>query len=73
MLLPIAFGTGGWLVVLGFLVVILGMAIGLFSRHGSEIEAHPRERADAPGASGRSEEAGRDEGEGSPFDTRGTA
>jgi len=67
--------SGGLIVVAVFIVVIVGMAIGLFLRSGSEIDDHPLggERGDgAPGAEGPSEVTGQDADSSSAFDQHGT-
>ena len=44
-----------FIVLLVVLLVVAGLAYGLYSRHGSEITPHPRnEERDAPGAAGPS-------------------
>ena len=60
-----------------FLVVVLlllgGLIYGMFTRVGSGIDHHPHDGSDgAPGAKGKSETSGRDEGDGSAFDDHGT-
>jgi hypothetical protein len=62
------------LVVVAIVVVILaGVIYGFYTRTGSGIDEHPSDGTDgAPGAQGRSEVSGRDEGEGSALNTHGT-
>jgi hypothetical protein len=67
--------SGGLIVALLFVVIIVGVAFGIFSRPGSEIDDHPLggERGDgAPGAEGPSEVEGKDAGSSSAFDEHGT-
>ena len=67
--------SGGLIVAAVFIVVIVGVAIGLFRRPGSEIDDHPLggERNDgAPGAAGPSEVTGQDADASSAFDQHGT-
>jgi hypothetical protein len=40
----IAIGSGEWILVLVVVLMIIGVAVGLFSRAGSEISSHPRGR-----------------------------
>ena len=40
--LPVAAGSGEWLLVAAVVVILLGVAMGLFTRAGSEISDHPR-------------------------------
>jgi hypothetical protein len=61
-----ALGAGGWVIVVVALVLLGGVVYGFYTRQGSGIAQHPkgRRRADtAPGAQGRGETSGRDEGE----------
>jgi hypothetical protein len=69
----IAVGEGTWVIVLVAFLILAGVVYGFYTRGGSGIEQRPidAERG-APGAKGPSEVSGRDEGEGSPFDTHGT-
>jgi hypothetical protein len=63
------------IVIAGFLVAFVGVAIAVYSRRGSDVSEHPlgREAAgDAPGAAGPSEVSGRDSGEETTFDQHGT-
>ena len=57
-----------------FVVLMLGgVGYGYFTREGSGIDSHPNDGQDgAPGATGRTESTGRDEGEGSALATHGT-
>jgi hypothetical protein len=55
------------------LVILAGVVYGFYTRSGSGIEEHPSDGMDgAPGAHGRSEVSGKDEGQGSAFETHGT-
>ena len=66
--------SGGLIVALLFIVIIVGVAFGIFSRQGSEIDDHPLggERGDgAPGAERPSDVEGSDT-ESSAFDQHGT-
>jgi hypothetical protein len=63
------------IVIAGFLVAFVGVAIAVYSRRGSDISEHPlgQEAAgEAPGAAGRSEISGHDAGESTTFDQHGT-
>jgi len=65
--------SGGWILVVVGLVLVAGVVYGFFTRSGSGINEHPLDaRDEAPGAEGRSEVTGRDEGDGSALDTHGT-
>jgi hypothetical protein len=67
--------SGGLIVVAVFLLVIVAVAFGLFSRQGGEIDEHPLggQRNDgAPGAEGPSELEGQDADHSSAFDEHGT-
>jgi hypothetical protein len=69
----IALAEGTWIVVLVAVLILAGVVYGFYTRSGSGIEQHPIDaEREAPGAEGRSEVSGRDEGEGSAFDTHGT-
>ena len=69
----VAASSGGWILVVVIVVILAGVVYGFYTRSGSNISEHPLDvRAEAPGASGRSEISGKDEGEGSTFDTHGT-
>jgi hypothetical protein len=67
-----AVATGSWILVGVALLILAGVVYGFYTRSGSGIDQHRLDAQDAPGAEGRSELSGRDEGEGSPFDTHGT-
>jgi len=47
--------SGEWILVLVVALMIVGVAVGLFSRHGSEVSSHPRgpERDDTAGSDQR--------------------
>jgi hypothetical protein len=63
------------IVIAGFLVAFVGVAIAVYSRRGSDISEHrigQEAAGDAPGAAGRSEVSGRDAGEETTFDQHGT-
>ncbi len=66
--------SGSWIVIAVFVLALVGVAVGIFSRSGSGIEDHPLggDRTDgAPGAEGPSEVSGRDGGDTSAFDQHG--
>lgn len=66
----IAAGEGGWILVVVAVLMLAGVIVGFFTRRGSGIESHPRGRrrgGTAPGAKGRSEESGQDQGESAPM------
>lgn len=55
------------------MVVLAGVIYGFYTRTGSGIAEHPSDGLDgAPGARGRGEVSGKDEGEGSALETHGT-
>jgi cytochrome b len=67
--------SGGLIVVAVFIVIIVAVAFGIFSRQGSEIDEHPLggERNDgAPGAEGPGEMSGQNGDASSAFDQHGT-
>ena len=66
--------SGNSLILLAVLVVmVVFLGIGLYTRRGSGIETRPWDGSQgAPGAAGPEEVTGRDEGEGSSLDQRGT-
>lgn len=66
--------AGGSFVFLAIVVLILaGVVFGFYTRRGSGIDEHPSDGSEgAPGAQGRSEVSGKDQGDGSAFDTHGT-
>jgi len=68
------FISGTSLILLGVLIVTLGaLMFALYTRKGSGIETRSWDGTQrAPGAKGREEVSGRDEGEGSSLNTRGT-
>ncbi len=69
----VAASSGDWVFVVAVVVILAGIVYGFYTRSGSGISEHPLDvRDDAPGAEGRSEVSGKDEGEGSTFDTHGT-
>jgi hypothetical protein len=70
----IALASGGWILVSVVVLIMVGVAIGLFSRAGSEISSHPRGRHRGGGGSSVSPEEGELPGsEGRRFpSTRGT-
>jgi hypothetical protein len=70
---PVAVSSQGWVLVVVVVVILAGLVYGFYTRSGSGISEHPLGVSDeAPGAEGRSEVSGKDEGEGSTFDTHGT-
>ena len=70
---PTALAAGSWIIVLVFILIIVGVIYGYYTRTGSGIDEHPSDGLDtAPGAEGQSELSGRDEGEGTTLDTHGT-
>lgn len=67
--------SGGWIVAGVFLVAIVGVAVGIFSRSGSGIDQHPLggERGDAaPNSEGTGDVTGQDRDEPAAFDEHGT-
>ena len=61
--------SGGWIFIVVILVILAGVVYGFFTRSGSGIDEHPLDvRDEAPGAAGRSEVSGKDQGEGSSLD-----
>jgi hypothetical protein len=72
-LLPIALAGGSWVILLVMLLILAGVIYGFYTRAGSGIDQHPHgAESEAPGAEGRSEVSGKDEGEGSALETHGT-
>ena len=53
-------------------VMLMAVGYGYFTREGSGIASHPTHGDDAPGAIGRTESSGQDEGDGSVLATHGT-
>ena len=54
------------------MIVFFAVVYGFYTRTGSGINEHPSDGSDsAPGAKGRGETSGRDEGEGVPFEEHG--
>jgi hypothetical protein len=73
LLLPIALAGGSWVILLVMLLILAGVIYGFYTREGSAIDEHPGgAESEAPGAEGKSEVSGKDEGEGSALDTHGT-
>ena len=74
--MPLAdsFVSGNSLILLAVLVILIGGVIfALYTRRGSGIETRPWDGSQrAPGAAGPEEVSGRDEGECSALDQRGT-
>jgi hypothetical protein len=48
----LAIGSGEWILVLVVVLMLLGVAVGLFTGAGSEISSHPRGRHRAGGSGG---------------------
>lgn len=72
-MLQVALAGGSWIFIAVMVVGLFGVIYGFFTMSGSGIDAHPHDGSDgAPGAEGRSEASGRDEGEGMTLDTHGT-
>jgi hypothetical protein len=73
LLLPIALAGGSWVFMLVMLLILAGIIYGLYTREGSAIDQHPGgAESETPGAEGKSQLSGKDEGEGSAFGTHGT-
>jgi len=69
----IALAGGSIIFVVIVVVILIGVVYGFYTRTGSGIDEHPSDGLDsAPGAGSRSEVSGKDQGEGSAFDTHGT-
>ena len=65
--------SGSLIFVIVLIVILAGVVYGLYTRVGSGINPRPWDgSAGAPGAKGREELSGIDEGEGSPFAQHGT-
>ena len=67
--------SGALIVIVVFLVGLVAVAYGIFSRRDGDIDEHPLggERGDgAPGAEGSSEVSGQDADVSSAFDQHGT-
>jgi hypothetical protein len=74
-LVVIALADGSWIVLIVAVLMLIAVIYGYYTRTGSAIDQHPRANRrteTAPGAEGRSELSGRDEGERDPLDQRGT-
>jgi hypothetical protein len=72
-LVPTALAGGSWIFLLVILLILAGVIYAFYTRAGSGIDEHPLDaREQAAGAEGPSEISGKDEGEGSTLDTRGT-
>lgn len=70
---PIGLAGGSWIFLVVILLILVGVIYGFYTRKGSGIDQHPHNaESQAPGAKGSSEISGKDEGEGSAFDTHGT-
>lgn len=68
-----AFANGSFIFVAVVVVIFFAVAFGFYTRRGSGIDEHPSDGLDgAPGAQGRSEVSGKDQGESSALDTHGT-
>ena len=69
-----SFISGNSFILLAVLVVMVGgVIVALYTRRGSGIETRPGDGSQgAPGAEGREELSGRDEGEGSALNQHGT-
>lgn len=65
-------GAGGLVLVLVLALALIGLVIGFFTEAGSGIALRPWRGGAAPGAKGKEEASGRDEGGGAPIDTHGT-
>lgn len=68
----VAAGTGGVILIVVALVIVAGVVYGYYTRRGSGIEPRRWSGDGAPGAEGEPEVSGKDQGEGSSFDTHGT-
>ncbi len=69
----VAVSDYGWILAASVVVMFLALAYGLFTRRGSGINPRrwaKRRGGEAPGAEGRGEVSGRDQGEGTGFDDR---
>jgi hypothetical protein len=70
--MPMALAGGSFVFVAIVIVILAGVVVGFYTRRGSGIDEHPSDGLDsAPGAEGQSEVSGKDQGEGSAFDTHG--
>lgn len=68
-----AFVDGSFVFLAIVVVIFFALVYGFFTRQGSGIDEHPSDGLDgAPGAKGKSEVSGKDQGEGSALDTHGT-
>lgn len=69
----ISTSSGGLILVVVAVALLAGVIYGFYTRSGSGIEPRPWDGSGgAPGAEGRSEVSGRDDGEGTALDTHGT-
>ena len=64
--------SGGFIFAIFLIVMVVAVIYGLYTRRGSGINPRPYDGTEAPGAKGREELSGRDEGEGSAFNQHGT-
>lgn len=64
--------SGAWIFIVVLLVILAGVIYGFYTRRGSGIDEHPHDGGNgAPGAEGRSEVSGKDQGEGSALSDHG--
>ena len=69
----LALADGSFVFIGIFLLGIASLIWGFYTRRGSGIEHHPSgKRVGAPGAVGRTEESGRDHGDGLTLEQHGT-
>ena len=70
--MPIAL-AGGSFIFLGVLIVgMFGFIYGFYTRAGSGIDSHPTDsRGESPGAVGKTEASGQDQGESHVFSSHG--
>lgn len=64
--------SSGLILVLVLIVLTGAVIYGMYTRQGSGINPRPHDGSEAPGAEGREELSGRDEGEGSALSQHGT-
>ena len=70
--MPLALAGGSFVFLGVILMLLVGVIYGFFTRAGSGIDSHPTDsRGESPGAVGRTEASGQDEGESHVFSSHG--
>jgi hypothetical protein len=72
LLTPLAMAGGSYVILGVSILILVGLIYGFFTRSGSGIDSHPTDsRGGSPGAVGRTEASGQDEGESHVFSDHG--